>query len=400
MRNRSLILVIAGAVAAVAVAGAVILLSQADGDDAVVTGSAQDVVSVSGSSPAAASPVGQTTIAGDADYWTDERVADAIENPLDTALPSGPGANTPATGPRSLQGTRSLYSGDRTRPLGSTIGRVLVEGVKADGSTFVASCTGTVVDTGNRSTILTAGHCVREPGRWVDANGDGQQQEDEYAPIWRDGNGDGVEQDAELTPRQWFTEISFLPGYDNRVRTHGTWHAASDSGGNPIVIVGGGWNLLRSWAYDLAAFVVAPQEGKTVTDAVGGAQRYGAAVTDTPIALQSFGYPAAAPPPEFTGEVLYLCEGTPAIGDSRDAQLGTGVLALGCDMTGGASGGPWIVGVDGTGIGTVTAVNSYKYNDEPQTLLAARFRVETVNGTVYSIGSNVVDQAGSYTVQP
>lgn len=400
MARRRLIIVITAAVAAVALAGVVIVLTQGDDDVVVVSGGVQDVVSATESAPAAASPVDETAVAGDADFWTDERVEEAIDNPLDTVVAAGPGANAPGMGPRSLQGSRSLYTGDRMRPFGSTVGRVLVRGVQKDGSQFVSSCTGTVVDTANRSTILTAGHCVREPGVWSDGNGDGLRQENEYAPIWDDGNDDGQRQDNELTPRQWYTEISFVPGYDNQTRTHGTWLAASGTDGNALVVVGTGWDRSRLWEYDFAAFVVAPQAGQTVFEKVGGGHRYGAAVSaDSPQALQSFGYPASAPPPEFTGEALYVCAGTPEVGDSRNADPGTAILALGCDMTGGASGGPWIVNVS-AGVGTVVAVNSYKYNDEPQTLLAPRFRVETIEGREYAIGSNVVDQAGSYTVQP
>jgi hypothetical protein len=399
--GRRLILVIAAAVAAVAAAGVVFVLVQGDDEAAVVSGPNQEVVSASESAPAAAAPVDEDAIAGEADYWTDERIERAIDNPLDTFAPAGPGANEPDAGPRKLQGTRTLYAGERMRPLGSTVGRILVVLEKKDGSKWESSCTGTVVDTGNRSTILTAGHCVREPGRWRDVNGDGVRQESEYSPIWKDANGDGFEQDGELTPRQWYSEVAFLPGYDNRVKTHGTWHAAGGADGNPLVFVHAGWNLERVSAYDFAAFVVAPQAGQTVFEKVGGGQRYGPpAGRDNPGALQSFGYPAVAPPAEFTGHALYVCAGTPEVGDSRDTVWEDAVLALGCDMTGGASGGPWLVGVDGNGVGTVVAVNSYKYNDEPQTILAPRFRVETYEGKDYAIGTNVVDEAGSVAVQP
>jgi hypothetical protein len=401
VKNRGVILLIAGAVAAVAVAGVVIVLALGDDDEVVVSEDVQAIVSASESTPAAAAVVDETTVAGDTDFWTDERIARAIANPLDMTLPAGPGASAPQSGPRDLEFTRTTYTGDRTRPLGSTLGRVLMYALHGDGKYYEHNCTGTVVGAANRSTILTAGHCVREPGIWKDANGDGISQETEFGPTWSDWNRDGVEQPIELTPRQWYKEISFLPGYDNRVRTHGTWLAASGADGEALVLVQSGWNSSRLWEYDFAAFVVAPQSGKTVSEAVGGSQRYGEAVrAESPEELQSLGYPATAPPAEFTGHVLFVCAGTPQIGDSRSASSGTAILALGCDMTGGASGGPWLVNVGENGLGTVAAVNSYKYSDEPRTMLGPRFRIETIDGTDYPIGTNVVDQAGSYTVQP
>ena len=401
MGGRRLILVIAAAVAAVAAAGVVIVLVQGDDDAVVVEGLDQDVVSASESAPAAAAPVDEDAVAGDADYWTDERIAEAIANPLDTGISAGPGANAPEASARDLPGTRSLYAGDRMRPLGSTVGRILTVVETKDGQMWQSSCTGTVVDTGNRSTILTAGHCLREPGSWQDANSDGVRQENEYAPLWRDKNKDGAQQDDELYPRQWYSEIAFIPGYDKQVQPHGIWHAASGADGKELMIVQGGWSRSRLWAYDFAAFVVAPQAGQTIVEKVGGAQRYGLpADADNPGALQSFGYPATAPPAEFTGHALYVCAGTPEVGDSKNATQGTAVLALGCDMTGGASGGPWVESVGANGVGTVVAVNSYKYDNEPQTMLGPRFRVETVEGTDYAVGTNIVDQAGSYTVAP
>ena len=68
--------------------------------------------------------------------------------------------------------------------------------------------------------------------------------------------------------------------------------------------------------------------------------------------VQSFGYPAAG---KYGGQDLIYCLGPVA----ADSNYGTWGLA--CDMTGGASGGGWVAGYSANG-GTLSSVNSYKYN--------------------------------------
>ena len=68
------------------------------------------------------------------------------------------------------------------------------------------------------------------------------------------------------------------------------------------------------------------------------------------------GYPADAP---FDGSTLYACLGTPSqIEYATDGTTPT-ELGLDCDMTGGASGGGWIINMDSQGLGYVNTVNSY-----------------------------------------
>jgi V8-like Glu-specific endopeptidase len=66
-----------------------------------------------------------------------------------------------------------------------------------------------------------------------------------------------------------------------------------------------------------------------------------------------FGYPAGTP---YHGNDLVYCAG--ATGVAPD----TGDWALTCDMTGGASGGPWLYGSanPADGSGEVISVNSYR----------------------------------------
>ncbi len=69
----------------------------------------------------------------------------------------------------------------------------------------------------------------------------------------------------------------------------------------------------------------------------------------------AFGYPHAA---TFNGDLRYCAGGVNF--DNRFFKL---TYKLKCDMTGGASGGPWLFPFnDGSGTGTVMSVNSYRYS--------------------------------------
>ncbi|MBG0828661.1 peptidase [Planomonospora sp. ID67723] len=172
-----------------------------------------------------------------------------------------------------------------------------------------ASCSGNAVTSENKSTVITAGHCVKMGGafhsNWV-----------------------------------------FVPGYDGGNRPHGTWVATT-------LYTTPQWNNSEDINHDMAAAVVAPLNGQRLTDVVGG---QGVAFNQPRRQqMHSFGYPAASP---YDGSKLIYCSGR-AFDDflmSRD-------LGLNCTMTGGSSGGPWFLSFnESTGLGTQNSVNSFKYN--------------------------------------
>jgi hypothetical protein len=73
----------------------------------------------------------------------------------------------------------------------------------------------------------------------------------------------------------------------------------------------------------------------------------------------SLGYPAAYP---FNGKIMWKCGKTlTAIVAGYDD--GT-VIAISCDMTGGSSGGPWLISIGGA-FGYVNGHNDFKYNNDP-----------------------------------
>jgi V8-like Glu-specific endopeptidase len=183
-----------------------------------------------------------------------------------------------------------------------------------------ASCSGDAVTSGNNSTVLTAGHCVKLEGAW-------------------------------------HTDWVFVPGYDNGERPHGTWTARQ-------TLATAQWDASEDINHDVGAAVVNQLDGKNLVDVVGG---QGVAFNqDRGQDMYAFGYPAADP---YDGEKLIYCSGT--VFD--DFLLSQGI-GMGCDQTGGASGGPWFLTFDeGAGTGIQNSVNSFKYNFLPQFMFGPYF---------------------------
>jgi hypothetical protein len=181
-------------------------------------------------------------------------------------------------------------------------------------------CSGSAVDAPDRSTVLTAGHCVVDPETGTAA-----------------------------------TNWIFVPGYRDGVAPYGIFagtHLAPTDG----------WRTSQDFDVDVAfADVARNAAGQRLEDAVGAQPLgFGAARGQ---AVSAFGYPAAAP---WTGERLVHCAGVvrpdPTASPSGDQ-------GLACTMTGGSSGGPWFAAFDRrTGRGTVTSLTSFSYSDAPGVL--------------------------------
>ena len=170
-------------------------------------------------------------------------------------------------------------------------------------------CSGTALTSGNQSVVWTAGHCVNEgPGAYV-------------------------------------TNWAFVPGYDSGARPYGTFAATT-------LYTTDRWRTAGDFGYDLGAAKVAPVGGRTLNATVGGrgvSFNYTATVGATH--FLSLGYPAASP---FNGSSLFICD---AKLGTRDTSANPPTMGIGCDMTGGSSGGGWI-----DDSGRVASVNSYGYS--------------------------------------
>ncbi|GHH30090.1 hypothetical protein GCM10017774_07160 [Lentzea cavernae] len=250
---------------------------------------------------AAASPPGTDVVVHDLDtngvasYWTPDRVA---------AMPAGPSA-PPGTPPVD----------DATGapgPISRTIGRLFF--VDRDGED--SSCTATVVVSANKRTAVTAGHCVHT------ANLIGQDP-------------------------KWHSKMLFVPGFRDGARPFGEFVVRQ-------AVVHRTWIADDQQTEFDQAFLVLDKPSRVSEDIAFGrpADRF----------AREYGYPRAAGQaghqgrPEFTGQRLAQCWGTPVLNPGHPDLAPENVWGVPCDMGGGSSGGPRISG------GAVVGVNVQSFN--------------------------------------
>jgi hypothetical protein len=234
--------------------------------------------------------------------WTDARIRAAVD--LDHRPPApGPATTRLAAAPTPIRrATAWTTAGGVSR----AVGRVFYALRSRD-----YSCTGVAVRSANRSTVLTAGHCVN------------------------------------AGPGPYATDWVFVPGYRDGRRPYGTWAATR-------LAAPAGWVRTGTTADDVGYAVVAPRAGRRLTDVVGSLP----VAFDAPRGayVWALGYPAAAPN---AGRRALYCRGTVRADPYR-----TGSQGLACTMTQGASGGPWLTMAPGDPAGrpgAVYAVTSFTY---------------------------------------
>jgi hypothetical protein len=232
-------------------------------------------------------------------YWTPERMRSAI--PADIKRGPGAGVRRAAVAAPSALEFPSSY----TQFPASTHGKVFFT---SGAQNFV--CSGTALTSQNRSVVWTAGHCVNQG------------------------------------PGTFHTNWAFVPAYRDGTRPLGTWTART-------LMTTSQWRDTGNIAFDVGAAVVSTNpSGQALTDVTGGGRgiefNYARAQT-----YQSWGYPAAPP---FNGQRLWTCT-SGYLGP--DPFTSPQTMSITCDMTGGASGGGWVVG------SSVFSVNSYGYSDQP-----------------------------------
>jgi len=261
-------------------------------------------------------------------FWTNARVARAIPRDFDfdpstrsfrpRAKPGG-GGSSPTT-----LGSSWTAGGEVLR----TTGKVLF----AMGGTYYV-CSASVADdtVSGRSIILTAAHCA------YDESGGA------FATNWM-----------------------FVPNYDSApasLDTAGSFCASTSLGcwTASALVVAGGYATAGSFndqavVHDYA-FAVVGAGGKSGTaqldSTVGGHPIQFSAVSggaDTYL----FGYPAAG---RYKGKDLVYCRGPLGF----DPSVADATYRVGCNMTGGSSGGPWFSPFS-AGSGTMMSVNSYGYS--------------------------------------
>jgi V8-like Glu-specific endopeptidase len=253
-------------------------------------------------------------------YWTKERMlkakpvpvprVDAATNAKLTAVgPRGRAGKVNGAGPQSVAladpgSTAASWAGAAGSAPATTSGKVFFVG--AGGGNFV--CSGSTINSGGKNLVFTAGHCVAEggTGRWYNS-----------APwIYVPGYNNGNAPYGRWTARQLWTRPAWLNS-GNRAEDIGAAVMFTNSAGTRIVDAVGGQGI--EWNYPLAQYQF------------------------------QFGYPTRAP---FNGQVLKYCTG--------NSYNDGGHNGINCNMTEGASGGPWLDDFNGT-FGWLDSVNSWVF---------------------------------------
>ena len=191
-------------------------------------------------------------------------------------------------------------------------------------------CSGSVVNDSRSgySLVLTAGHCAID-----ETNG-------QFATYW-----------------MFIPAFDTNPTYTCSASTYGCWTAVGLAVHNQYATAGSFNN--QAVTNDWALAIVGPggKSGSDQLDTRVGSYPIGFSGVASGNRLYSFGYPAASP---YSGSDLVYCAGN----ISQDAWTGNQTWGMGCNMTGGSSGGPWLSNFsEASGTGTLSSVNSYKYGN-------------------------------------
>ncbi|WP_418957539.1 trypsin-like serine peptidase [Streptomyces tritici] len=264
-------------------------------------------------------------------FWTADRMrsatpldltADAVKGPLKKVARSDRATTVAPTAATAASGSVGALAFPQAGGAWTGGGAV----VKTSGRVFftfqgrTASCSGNAVTSQNASTVITAGHCVKYQGAW-------------------------------------HTNWVFVPAYNNGSAPYGQWTATK-------TLTTPQWEASEDINYDVGAAVVAPLNGQKLT-AVTGAQgiQFNGGYNK---AMYAFGFPAASP---YDGSKLIYCSGS----SSKDF-LFSQDHSLGCNMTGGSSGGPWFTGFsESAGTGLQVSVNSFGYTFLPNRMFGPYF---------------------------
>ncbi len=252
-------------------------------------------------------------------FWTAERMRIAEAHPRD--LPAGPGASGAIRAkPKPVPPiTKAKVVTAHGKAPVKMVGRLYILGQNQD----LYTCSGTVVNTayakkgqGNKSVVLTAGHCVEDPKDGFVAKAI------RFKPDYADGN----------SPRGlWDIEWTWT---DSR------------------------WAKQRNWAYDYSMLVAAKHTNGPLAKFTG-AQSMLFTYKKRNFWVRAFGYPSEYTPDnkEYPdkGDKLRMCKGRTK-GVSRN---GVKSLMLACNMSHGSSGGPLIASLKPNGYGRIISLISF-----------------------------------------
>ncbi len=282
-------------------------------------------------------------------YWTESAMASAqpIEMVVDAKTGQG---QLRVVEQATVTGSATFATGfdwPATEPIAQTaVGKVFFS---VGRSNYV--CSGALVNDGkiDRAIVLTAAHCV-----------------------WNQGK-----------RSNWVSNWAFVPNFDGGSKAK--WYANA-------LIAPLGFTSQKSFnnaalAYDWAFAVLTPgfnNNGSSLPDVnyqfsttTIANNSYDLNINGFEIGSKSFafGYPAAAP---YDGQSLKFVS---SFIFSDPNNLNNTTWGMNSDLTGGASGGPWLSGlVDGisdNALGKLSSVNSYKYNLDTTKMYGPRFNAIT-----------------------
>ena len=273
-------------------------------------------------------------------YWTPARIANAkprdyVMTASGSLIPAAKPPGTPGGGPGGGGGGDGGGGGGSVPTVtgaswndGGAIeersGRVLFS--DNDGNWI---CSASVVSDGSTSNgfslVVSAGHCAY--------NGSGG-----FASNW-----------------MYMPDFDAYPSYNCATRPLGCWTATDLFLWTAFVSGGGFGGGTLSYDWSIARVGLGGSSGNTELDSLAGGYSLKTSGNGVSDAAWAFGYPAAQ---KYKGYDLVYCAGT-TVSDP----YGRPTWGLGCDMTGGSSGGPWLVDtVDPAGgSGSIASVNSYGY---------------------------------------
>lgn len=269
------------------------------------------------------------------DFWTVDKVRQAIPRDfmLDAAsgrfIPTAKGGipGRPGGGGGGSDVTGASWEAGGTVLM--TTGKVLF----ASGGTYYV-CSASVVndDSTNQSVVLTAAHCAYE-----NAGSRGFVTNWMFIPEWDNATG------ALSTSDSSFCDLT----------PHGCWTAQALVVHEGFAYAGGFNRTAVQYDFAFAVLGEGGHDAETLVETLG-TQTMSFNNVSKGTQVHAFGYPAAAP---YLGDDLVYCAG----GVNFDNRMFKLTYKLGCDMTGGSSGGPW--GTDfADGDGVLMSVNSYKYS--------------------------------------
>jgi hypothetical protein len=242
------------------------------------------------------------------------------------AAPIAPPATGPATSVPPTAGATGAQTAVRAaaglaRPYTNAPDRLNARLFFTDGGLNYV-CSGTLVNSASKRMVSTAGHCVS------------------------DGAG------------RWHGNLLVVPGYSSQCGScgdapYGVWAART-------VTTQARWHRSANIKHDVGFVVTRSRNGQRIADALGGQGiRFNVARSQQ---FRAYGYPAAAP---FSGFDQYACPSPRLADDNPTPQRGPLTIRIGCTMTGGASGGGWVIRQSG-GLGFVNGITSYKYLAGPK----------------------------------